>query len=283
LPDDLALQPTAAPGVALAAPSSAGSDVYFTTARDGLNLRSGPGPEFPIVRSLAFGTRVHLLRREGRWGLIDEQGDGASDGFVHLAFLDQQASTSAGPDAFVPINRSLLQTIMNRCAGGRVVSTLNLDVVADALTRAMLLAEANNRRREVGFLSQSVIETDFFETFHEYGSGRGKAYAPYYGRGMHQLTWKDTYRACSRAVFGDDRLVNNPNLILDDIEVNIKATAWYWRDYKPFNSLADDENVDEIIYRLYGGRITSPKAAVRESVLRRRSYYKTIKEILSHF
>lgn len=64
----------------------------IANARDGLNLRSGPSPEFPVIRSLPLGTRVHILKREGRWGLIDERGDGAADGFVHLAFLNDAAS-----------------------------------------------------------------------------------------------------------------------------------------------------------------------------------------------
>jgi Bacterial SH3 domain len=76
----------------LAGSAPMSTDIYTTNARDGLNLRSGPGTDFPIIRSLPFGTQVHLIRREGRWGLIDEQGDGATDGFVHLAFLDQAAA-----------------------------------------------------------------------------------------------------------------------------------------------------------------------------------------------
>jgi len=75
-------------------------------------------------------------------------------------------------------------------------------------------------------------------------------------------------------------LVQNPDLIISDIEVNVKATAWYWRDYKPFNSLADARNIDEIIHRLYGGKITSPNPKVRNSVLLRRSYYTTIGALL---
>jgi hypothetical protein len=63
-------------------------EIYLTNARDGLNLRSGPSTDFSIIKSLPYGTRVHLLRREGRWALIDEQGDGAADGFVHMAFLE---------------------------------------------------------------------------------------------------------------------------------------------------------------------------------------------------
>ena len=76
---------------ALAASPSVSTDVYITSARDGLNLRSGPATDFPIIRSLPFGASVHILRREGRWGLIDEQGDGAADGFAHLAFLNRAA------------------------------------------------------------------------------------------------------------------------------------------------------------------------------------------------
>lgn len=69
-------------------PAAATNSSFTSIARDGLNVRSGPGAEFPIIRSLPFGTEVNLLRREGRWGLIDEVGDGAIDGAVYLAFLD---------------------------------------------------------------------------------------------------------------------------------------------------------------------------------------------------
>src|SRR5687768_15699598 len=61
-------------GEVLAGSAPMSTDIYTTNARDGLNLRSGPGTDFPIIRSLPFGTQVHLIRREGRWGLIDEQG-----------------------------------------------------------------------------------------------------------------------------------------------------------------------------------------------------------------
>jgi hypothetical protein len=88
------LTPLAA-GLDVGAPARsapAGGEIHVTNARDGLNLRSGPGNDFPVIGSLAFGTRVHLVKREGRWGLVDVQGDGATDGFVHLAFLDPLAS-----------------------------------------------------------------------------------------------------------------------------------------------------------------------------------------------
>ncbi len=76
---------------------SAGSPdlTYTTNARGGLNLRAGPGTEFPVIGSLPFGTRVQQRGREGRWGLVDEKGDGATDGFVHLAFLKTDTLAAA--------------------------------------------------------------------------------------------------------------------------------------------------------------------------------------------
>ncbi|MBZ9898536.1 SH3 domain-containing protein [Mesorhizobium sp. BR1-1-6] len=61
---------------ALTESSPASRNIHVTNARDGLNLRSGPSTEFPIVRSLPLGTRVDVTKREGRWALVDEKGDG---------------------------------------------------------------------------------------------------------------------------------------------------------------------------------------------------------------
>ena len=277
-------------------PIGAPATIHRVIARHGLYLRGGPGTEFPALQLLPYGTQVSVLKRQGQWALVDMLGDSAADGFVFSSFLDSAGAgagsgglaapaptpPAASPEAdqFILIKPPLLQLIMDRCANAKIKSKLDLNVVADAVTRSMLKADANTRKREVAFLSQAVIETDFFRTFKEYGAGAGKSYAPYYGRGMHQLTWRDTYAACSKALFSDDRLVQDPDLILKDIDVNIAATAWFWRDYKPFNQLADAGDIDGIIYRLYGGKITSPNPNVRRSVMLRRSYYKTIDGLL---
>jgi len=284
LPDasDIQLRPEAQ------AMQVAASPLCRVIARHGLLVRGGPGTEFPGLHTLPYGTQLNVLKREGQWALIDVQGDSAADGFVLSSFLDNTVSTlplttvdaSSDGDRFIVIKPPLLQLVMDRCANAKVKSKLKLNVVADALTRSMIKANATTRKREVAFLSQAVIETDFFKTFREYQDGPNTRYYPYYGRGIHQLTWRDTYAACSRALFSDDLLVRTPDLILKDIEVNIAATAWFWRDYKPFNRLADAGDVDGIIYRLYGGKITNPDPKVKKSVLLRRSYYKIIDGLL---
>lgn len=202
---------------------------------------------------------------------------------LNIALLQlQQGIEKNNNDDYIEIDKKILQAIMDRCSGIKnLKSKLDLDELVRALNASMKLAEANNRRREVGFLSQAVIESDYFRTFEEYGKGKGKDYYPYYGRGIHQLTWEDTYKACSQALFQDNRLVKDPDMIIKDIEINIKTTAWFWRDRKPFNSMSDKEDVDGIIYRLYGGKITSRRKKVRKSVTLRRSFYNSIQRILN--
>lgn len=48
----------------------------------------------------------------------------------------------------------------------------------------------------------------------------------YRGRGGIQITGKNAYRNASQALFGDDRLVENPDLITENQPVNAMVTAW---------------------------------------------------------
>jgi uncharacterized protein YgiM (DUF1202 family) len=73
---------------------------YRVIARDGVKLRSGPGTEFQVIRSLPFGTPLDIIRRDGLWALVDLQGDGAADGHVHASYLEEvQTSAVATPEA----------------------------------------------------------------------------------------------------------------------------------------------------------------------------------------
>ena len=64
------------------------SGLFEVFARDGLNLRQGPGTGFPTIEVLPYGSLVDVVdRTDGSWWLIDWQRDGVADGHVHRAFL----------------------------------------------------------------------------------------------------------------------------------------------------------------------------------------------------
>src|SRR2546422_390455 len=53
----------------------------------------------------------------------------------------------------------------------------------------------------------------------------------YYGRGYLELTWSWNYRSASIALFGDERLVENPDLVSDNEDIAWATAFWYWRTY----------------------------------------------------
>ncbi|MCD2179403.1 TIGR02594 family protein [Rhizobium sp. C1] len=52
-----------------------------------LNLRGGPGTNFPILKVLAKGAPVVVLERADGWAKVDVNGDGGFDGYVSANYL----------------------------------------------------------------------------------------------------------------------------------------------------------------------------------------------------
>ena len=51
----------------------------------------------------------------------------------------------------------------------------------------------------------------------------------YRGRGLKQLTFKANYQCCSRDLYGDDRLVTNPDQVATDKKIAIETSLWFWK------------------------------------------------------
>ena len=51
----------------------------------------------------------------------------------------------------------------------------------------------------------------------------------YYGRGFIQLTWSYNYRSASMDLFGDDRLVRNPDLVAQSDDYSWAVSFWFWK------------------------------------------------------
>ncbi|MBI6553619.1 glycoside hydrolase family 19 protein [Pseudomonas veronii] len=89
----------------------------------------------------------------------------------------------------------------------------------------------------------------------------------YRGRGLIQVTGRDNYFACSKALFGDDRLLRTPEL-LEQAEWACKSAAWFWNS-RNLDALADSGSFEMITGRINGGlngyaeRLTSYSTALK--------------------
>ena len=144
-------------------------------------------------------------------------------------------------------------------------------VFASALTLAMDKYQINTRLRMAAFIAQVGHESGQFRYVRELGGdqylskydtgplakrlgntpeadGDGQKYR---GRGLIQITGRDNYLACSKALFGDDRLLRTPEL-LEQAEWACKSAAWFWNS-RNLNALADKSAFQGITRRVNGG------------------------------
>jgi len=73
----------------------------------------------------------------------------------------------------------------------------------------------------------------------------------YCGRGLIQVTGRNNYQACSRALFGDERLLAQPQL-LEQPRWACESAAWFWQS-RGLNALADRGEFNRITRHINGG------------------------------
>lgn len=71
------------------------------------------------------------------------------------------------------------------------------------------------------------------------------------GRGPLQLTGRANYAKASQELFGDDRLLRNPDLILEDDNVAAQTTAWFIKSNlgKKLNQDVSQEQANKLVAR----------------------------------
>ena len=83
-----------------------------------------------------------------------------------------------------------------------------------------------------------------------------KGYGPKYkGRGLIQLTWKDTYEAYFLKL-NKKELVETPNIVAHDINHVCNSAAWYWKErsaWGDLNKFADNDDFISICIGVNGG------------------------------
>ncbi len=71
------------------------------------------------------------------------------------------------------------------------------------------------------------------------------------GKGIIQITGRGNYADYSKIVYNDDRIIDNPDLLLQPIDA-IGSAAWFWTMRK-LNFYADTKDIAEITRRINGG------------------------------
>lgn len=90
------------------------------------------------------------------------------------------------------------------------------------------VASKMSLKEQAMFLANSIWETGGLQHMKEIACSNGSCtYGKYYGRGFMQLTWDYNYKAASTALYNDDRLVTNPDLVAEPDGAWATAT-WFW-------------------------------------------------------
>lgn len=121
-------------------------------------------------------------------------------------------------------------------------------------------------KRKQAFFSQAAHETAGFKTLEEYASGQayeGRADlgntqpgdgVRFKGRGIFQITGRMNYKAISKKIFNDERLLSNPEL-LENPEYAVLSALIFWntRGLNQYADLGTEEGFKTITKKINGG------------------------------
>ena len=119
------------------------------------------------------------------------------------------------------------------------------------------ICQINTPLRKAHFLAQIAHESDSFKTTVEYG-GASKRYAPWFGRGLIQVTWEanyiDFYEWCVEQGFEDvpEFFTAKGRDKAAQFVWAFLGAVWYWQT-RNLNNLADEDNVRAITKSINGG------------------------------
>ncbi len=132
------------------------------------------------------------------------------------------------------------------------------------LNEAMAEFGIDTSAREAAFLAQIAHESGSLHYVREIADGN--AYegrtdlgnvepgdgVRFKGRGLIQITGRANYKACSKALYGDEEvLVINPEL-LEHVVPACRSAAWFWWA-RGLNSMADADDFKKITRVINGG------------------------------
>lgn len=149
-----------------------------------------------------------------------------------------------------------------RSQAGVFISALNAAMYGRRITTpkriAAFLAQIGHESGELRYVRE--LGSDQYLSKYDIGSlaarlgntpeldGDGQKYR---GRGLIQMTGRRNYLVCSQALFGDERLMQQPEL-LELPQWAAESAAWFWQS-NGLNELADKDQFNTITRRINGG------------------------------
>ncbi len=142
-------------------------------------------------------------------------------------------------------------------------ATVDLETIVNTLVANADAYGLTTEARLEAFLAQATQETDKFRSLKEYASGAayegradlGNTQAgdgiKFKGRGIFMTTGRANYKATSHDLFGDDRLLDHPELLEDPANAT-KAALYFWKS-RNLNQYADSGDFETLTKRINGG------------------------------
>ena len=147
-----------------------------------------------------------------------------------------------------------LQEIVPQASPGRLATFVD---PLNACFEEFGITDAPQQQR---FLAQVAHESGGFIYVRELASGEayeGRADLgntepgdgrKFRGRGLIQITGRANTRDCSRALFGDDRLLDHPEM-LEQHDLAVRSAGWFWRSH----GLGAIQDFERLTRRINGG------------------------------
>ena len=145
-----------------------------------------------------------------------------------------------------------------RSVGGLGGQMWSMQQIADGANVALAKSGITTRQGAAVFIAQCMVESAYFRALSEYGGSKA-SYAPYYGRGLIQVTFKDNYAkfgawAKSKGLVSDaNYFVNNPNKLADE-KWAWETAVWYLSTHRhDLIKLANEGKIDEVGKGVHAG------------------------------
>ena len=153
---------------------------------------------------------------------------------------------------------------------------------------AAFLANVARETGQLVYIEQINKSSSYCDQTKTYGCPAGAL--KYYGRGPIQLSWNYNYRAASLYLFGDDRLLQNPDLVAEDSATAWATGFWFWMlggaggdgSSSPHQAMVDDEGLGATIRIINGGEECNggSQPYAQEAVSQRVCFYKKYAQAL---